>query len=55
MKRRLEWLGHLARMQDHRLPRYACLDGYLKHDHAEVQEGGGERPGEERSAGSRDM
>ena len=23
-------------------PRYACLDGYPKHDHAEVQEGGGE-------------
>ena len=31
--------------------RYACLNGYLKHDHAEVQEGGGE----ERYEGSRDV
>ena len=26
-KKRLEWLGHLARMQDHRLPRVCCFLG----------------------------
>ena len=28
-------------------PRYACFNGYLKHNHAEVREGGGETSGEE--------
>ena len=31
-KRRLEWLGHLARMPDHRLPKYV-LFGWLPQSH----------------------
>ena len=43
VRKRLEWLGHLARMQDHHLLKI-CLFGWLptRPDHVEAQEGDGE-------------
>ena len=40
----LEWLGHLARIQAHRLPSICLfeLDGDLRPDHVDAQEGDGE-------------
>ena len=35
--RRLEWLGHLARMPEHRLPK---MFGYLQFDLSRVREDG---------------
>ena len=42
MKRRLEWLGHLARMPGHHIPKVTLFSWLPKQAHVEDQEEGGE-------------
>ena len=41
-RRRLEWLGHMARMAEYRLPQICFLGGWLKCDLCMALNGGGE-------------